>query len=126
MGCSDPREKIENEMMKIKMSRIEIQMERYNQLEKLKGINGGEIKMPIIPDYIDQKFLNDRFVNKRNSSSSTNKSSKASKEEIRKRPGRSKSFAIKKRKNKVFNFDEEKESKRPKRRNTYKKKTYKF
>ena len=55
-------------------------MERYNRLEMLKGINGGEIKMPVIPDYIEQKFLNDRFDNKRNSSSSTIKESKSNKE----------------------------------------------
>ena len=86
-------------------------MERYNQLEKLKEINGGEIIMPKIPDYIDQNFLNEHLI-KRNSSSSASKASGTSKEENRRMAGRSKSFKIlKKRKIQVFNFDEEKQKK---------------
>ena len=102
MGCSSPKEKLEDEMMKIQMSRIEIQMERYNQIEMLKEINGGEIKSAVIADYIDQQFLNNHFYNKRNSSSSTSESSKSSKEENQKRAKRSKNCSKNKRK-KILN-----------------------
>ena len=53
MGCGDAKEKIENEMVKMKMERIEVQMERQKQLKLLKDIDGYEIKAPNIPDYID-------------------------------------------------------------------------
>ena len=53
MGCGDAKEKIENEMVKMKMERIEVQMERQKQLKLLKDIDGCEIKAPNIPDYID-------------------------------------------------------------------------
>ena len=32
MGCGNPKEKVEDEMMKMKMARIELQMERHKQL----------------------------------------------------------------------------------------------
>ena len=35
MGCSDPQEKLENEIMKMNMDKIEIQMERYRQMKIL-------------------------------------------------------------------------------------------
>ena len=53
MGCGNPREKVENEMIKIKMERIQIQMERTNQLKLLRDIDGKELKFQKIPDYID-------------------------------------------------------------------------
>ena len=56
MGCGDTKEKIENEMAKIKMERIEVQMERKKQLQLLKGIDGIPIKLPEIPDYIDKDY----------------------------------------------------------------------
>ena len=31
MGCSSAKEKLENEMMKIQIRRLEIQMEKYNE-----------------------------------------------------------------------------------------------
>ena len=40
MGCENTKEKIEDQMMKIKMARIDLQMERMNQLELLKSIDG--------------------------------------------------------------------------------------
>ena len=67
MGCLDPKEKLEDEMMKIKMARIELQMKRLNQFELLKNKYGFEKDMPVIPDYIDQKFLMKSLEKKRNS-----------------------------------------------------------
>ena len=69
MGCGNPKEKIENEMIKITMIRSEIQMERLKQMELLKEIDGTEIKAPIIPDYIDQNFLQEKILEAKNSSS---------------------------------------------------------
>ena len=54
MGCSNPREKIENEMVKMKMERIIIQQERQHQLKLLKDIDGKELNIQKIPDYIDE------------------------------------------------------------------------
>ena len=53
MGCGDAKEKIENVMVKMKMERVEIQMERQKQLKLLKDIDGINIKVKTIPDYID-------------------------------------------------------------------------
>ena len=73
MGCGDPKEKLEDELMKLKMARIELQMERYNQLKLLKDIDGKEVKTAKIPDYIDQKFLKDYFLKRQNSSLTTHR-----------------------------------------------------
>ena len=53
MGCGDMKEKIENEMVKMKMERVEVQMERKKQLNLLKEIDGCDIKLAKIPDYIN-------------------------------------------------------------------------
>ena len=92
MGCGNSREKIEDQMMKIKMARIEVQMERYNNLEKLRSMDGRQRMPPLIPDYIDQNFINNYFLKKLNSIS--NKDTVT-------RSRRSKSFAVK-RKSKIF------------------------
>ena len=57
MGCGNAREKLENEMIMMKLQRIGIQMERQNQVKLLEGIDGRKIKVPNIPDYIDSKFI---------------------------------------------------------------------
>lgn len=91
MGCGNTREKIENQIMEIKMARIELQMERYNQIEQLKGIDGQKISIPLIPDYIDNKFLKDYLIKK-----STNISCNSKDEDkIRKHSKRSKSIHVK-------------------------------
>ena len=69
MGCGNPKEKVEDKMMKMKMALIEVQMEKYKQLELLKKMDGKEIETPNIPNYIDKEFLNKYFSTKRNSSS---------------------------------------------------------
>ena len=52
MGCGNTKEKIENEIMKAKMARIELQYERQQQMKLLKDLDGTDYKPPIIPDYI--------------------------------------------------------------------------
>ena len=44
MGCSDPQEKLENEIIKMNIEKIEIQMEKYKQM-KLLGENSKDIKI---------------------------------------------------------------------------------
>ena len=72
MGCGDTKEKLEDQMMKMKMSRIELQMERMKALQALKEMDGKEMKRPIIPDYIDQQFLQEQILKRQNSSSTLN------------------------------------------------------
>ena len=56
MGCSSAREKIEDQMLQIKMLRMEIQMERENNINQLQEMEKRKITHPDIPDYIDPKF----------------------------------------------------------------------
>ncbi len=55
MGCGDSREKIEDEMIKLKFERAQIQMERKKQIQILEGIERKKITEPVIPDYISLK-----------------------------------------------------------------------
>ena len=88
MGCSDSKEKLEDQMLNLQISRIELQMERYKQLQLLKEEKGIEPNFPKIPDYIDQKFAINQ--SKRNSMSTNIK-------EVKNNPikRRSKSFKTK-------------------------------
>ena len=52
MGCGDSKEKIEDEMIKLKFQRSQIQMERKKQIKLLEEIEKKKITEPIIPDYI--------------------------------------------------------------------------
>ena len=52
MGCGDSRIKIEDQMIKLKFERSQIQMERKKQIQLLEGIERKKITEPIIPDYI--------------------------------------------------------------------------
>ena len=45
MGCSSSQEKLENEIMELNIEKIEIQMEKYNQMQLLgKNKNANQIK----------------------------------------------------------------------------------
>ena len=61
MGCSTIKENLENEIMKLQIQRIEIQMEKLSKIEKHK------IKPNIIPDYVDPKFAKERQIYIKNS-----------------------------------------------------------
>ena len=76
MGCGNSKEKLEDEMLNLKISRIEVQMERYNQMQILKEKNGYNIKYPEIPDYLDHKYAIN--MTKRNSNSTNIKEIKNS------------------------------------------------
>ena len=75
MGCGDPREKVENEMVKMKMERIVIQMERQKQLKLLKDIDGVELNIQKIPDYIDDSAYTNQ-ITKRNKKFETESASR--------------------------------------------------
>ena len=62
MGCSSPQEKIEDQMMKIKLLRIDIQMERENKIKQLSEMTGNKIKYNKIPDYIDPEFAKQNCI----------------------------------------------------------------
>ena len=63
MGCSNPREKLENEMMNIQIMRLEVQMEKYNHLKRLSEIDNKKFNyINVIPDYIDPKFAVEKKI----------------------------------------------------------------
>ena len=62
MGGSSSRENIENKMSLIKLQRMEIQVEKEKELEKLSEMDGGsQIKRGEIPDYIDPEFAKQKI-----------------------------------------------------------------
>ena len=62
MGCGNPKEKVENEIIKMKMQRVLVQMERKNQLKLLRDIDGKELKFQKIPDYIDESCCTNQDI----------------------------------------------------------------
>ena len=62
MGCAGAREKIEDQMMLMKLERMEVQMEKEKELKKLSEIEGHTIKGQKIPDYIDPKFAKEKQI----------------------------------------------------------------
>jgi hypothetical protein len=90
MGCGDSREKIEDEMIKLKFERAQIQMERKKQIQILEGIERKKITEPIIPDYISLKpekpFKNVQTEIKNKSVSDKNKKAKKKSPVKKKKP----------------------------------------
>ena len=100
MGCGNSKEKLEDEMIKLKFQRAQIQMERKNQIKILEGIERKKITEPIIPDFISfqkekptKKILTETKENK-----SENKKEKKSKKEKDDNKKRSKSVKTKNKK----------------------------
>ena len=62
MGCAGAREKLEDQMMLMKLERMEIQMEKAKALQKLSEIEGHKIQRNHIPDYIEPKFARERQI----------------------------------------------------------------
>ena len=65
MGCEELREKIEDEMIAIKLERVGIQIERKKQIKLLEEIDGRRIKEPKIPDYIILNLNDKNKITKR-------------------------------------------------------------
>ena len=100
MGCGNSKRKLEDEMIKLKFQRAQIQMERKNQIKILEGIERKKITEPIIPDFISfqkekptKKILTETKENK-----SENKKEKKSKKEKDDNKKRSKSVKTKNKK----------------------------
>ena len=64
MGCGNAREKLEYEMMMMKLERVGIQLERQNQIQLLEKIDGKKMKLYEIPDYIETKELRKKLSKK--------------------------------------------------------------
>ena len=62
MGCGAAKEKLEDEMTLMKLERLEIKMERETELKKLAELEGCPIQKPIVPDYIDPKFAEEKKI----------------------------------------------------------------
>ena len=60
MGCSGAKEKLEDQMMLMKLARMEIQMEKEKELKKLSEMEGKPVKRGIVPDYIDPVFAREK------------------------------------------------------------------
>ena len=60
MGCGSPKKEVENQMMIIKLEKVNIQMERIKNLKLLEEMDGCKIKVNSMPDYIDPKFAEDK------------------------------------------------------------------
>ena len=109
MGCGNNKEKLENEMIKLKFQRVQIQMERKNQIKILEGIEKKKITEPNIPDYIsfkperrEKKLLTD--INKKNENKKkkdkNNKEDKTNKKEKNEKDNNKKRFKSENAKNK--------------------------
>ena len=92
MGCANSREKLENEMIKLKFQRVQIQMERKNQIKILEGLEKKKITEPVIPDFISlkperpiKKILTDTKNEKNKKKENKNKKDKKDKNDIKKR-----------------------------------------
>ena len=97
MGCGNSKEKLEDEMIKLKFQRAQIQMERKNQIKILEGIERKKITEPIIPDFISfqkekptKKILTETKENK-----SVDKKEKKSKKEKEKDNNKKRSKSVK-------------------------------
>ena len=60
MGCSGEAQAVKDQMMLLKLKRMEIQMEKEKEIKKLSDIEGRPIKAGIIPDYIDPEFAREQ------------------------------------------------------------------
>ncbi len=93
MGCGNSREKIENEIIAMKLERFGVQMERRNQIKLLEDIEGRKIEEPNIPDYLAMKS---KGINIRKKGKLLTKKRNISSKLINKRGKRSKSLELKK------------------------------
>ena len=72
MGCSNPKEKLEDQIMILKLKRVAIQMEREKNLKKLSEIEGRNIDEDNLPEYLSSrnvkqsKNINMKYVEEKN------------------------------------------------------------
>ena len=56
MGCSDDKQKIQEQITLLKLERMKIQTQKDKELKKLSEIEGKELKRICVPDYVDPEF----------------------------------------------------------------------
>lgn len=64
MGCESAKEKIETQMMTLKLERADIMAEREDKLKELEKITGETVIRSEVPDYI-AKLIVDKIRKKR-------------------------------------------------------------
>ena len=52
MGCATVKEKIESQMMLLKLERVDIMQEREDKIKELEKMTGQTVVRPPVPDYI--------------------------------------------------------------------------
>ena len=52
MGCASVKEKIEAQMMLLKLERVDIMQEREDKIKELEKVTGQTVVRPPVPDYI--------------------------------------------------------------------------
>ena len=57
MGCTADRQTIEDQIMLLKLERMEVQMAKDKEVKKLSELDGRPIKATEIPDYLDPEFM---------------------------------------------------------------------
>ena len=62
MGCGTTKERIEDKMMIIKLERMEVQMLKEKELQKLSQIEGKIVRRRLVPDYIDPRFAKEKEI----------------------------------------------------------------
>ena len=81
MGCTGDRQTIEDKMMVLKLERMEVQMAKDKEIQKLSIMDGKPIKTTNIPDYIapelsDEKNSSEESESDENESEEDNKKKK--------------------------------------------------
>ena len=83
MGCDDPREKLENKIMEMNIDKIEIQMEKYNQL-KLLGQEPNICQIKFLDNNTNNIDIINPKIKRKSMGLKTTKSTKIGKEKRRK------------------------------------------
>ena len=63
MGCTGgEKEKLQKQILTMKLERMEIQMKREIELKKLENIDGYRTQPKHLPDYIDPQFAREKKI----------------------------------------------------------------
>ena len=62
MGCTGSRENLEDQILLMRLDRMEVQMMKELELKKLSENHGVAIKKGFIPDYIDPDFAKENNI----------------------------------------------------------------
>ena len=81
MGCESAKEKIETQMMTLKLERADIMAEREDKLKELEKITGETVIRPEVPDYIAK---NQKWSHSRQNTEETDNASELMKERKKK------------------------------------------